>query len=65
MGYESPINTAFLFLIIIGLVYQPDSKQDSAILVWCPIWLNHFLEITWPEGQEGHSFQDSKWATWA
>lgn len=55
----------FFFLIIVGLVYQLDSKQDSAILVKCPVWLNHFLEITWPEGQEGLSFQDSKRATWA
>lgn len=33
MDYESPISTGVFFLIIVGLVCQLDSKQDSAILV--------------------------------
>lgn len=52
----------FFFLIIIALVYRLYSKQASAVSICCPIYLNHFLETTCPEGQEGHSFQDSKWA---
>lgn len=61
-GSASPISTIYFFLMIIGLVYQLYSKQDLAISVYCPTQLNHFPETTWPKGQKGLSFQESKWA---